>query len=95
MRLQAVVLSLLLLAGVVTCGTTKGKDSSQVPRMSKETLKAGLNDSSFVILDVRSSSSWDKSAVKVKGAIREDPDEDTAAWSKRYEKGKTIVLYCS
>lgn len=95
MKLQGTVLSLLVLAGVVWCGAPQGKDLSDVPRMSQETLKDRLNDSSLVILDVRVPKSWGKSATKIKGAIRENPDEDSAIWSKRYEKGKTIVLYCS
>ena len=89
------VLSLLLLVGVVWCGAAQGKDLSDVPRMSQETLKDRLNDSSLVVLDVRVPKSWEKSATKIKGAIRQNPDEGVDTWSSRFEKSRTLVLYCS
>ena len=68
--------------------------SANVPRMSKEDLKSRLGDGNTIIIDVRTGSSWEKSGSKIKGAIREDPG-DIASWIKKYQKEKTIVLYCS
>jgi predicted sulfurtransferase len=67
----------------------------EVPRMTKEELKAIMNDPDFVILDVRAGQDWEKSDLKIKGAIRENPQRDTESWAKKYAKDKTIVLYCA
>jgi len=68
--------------------------SADAPRMSKEELKRRLGDKDIVIIDVRTGYDWDKSDSKIKGAVREDP-HDAASWAKKYNKEKTIVLYCS
>jgi hypothetical protein len=66
--------------------------TEMAPRISREDLKARLDDPSLVILDVQTHVHWKESAVKIKGAIRENP-VDSVIWSKRYPKGKTIALY--
>jgi predicted sulfurtransferase len=68
--------------------------SADVPRMSKEELKRRLGDKDIVIIDVRTGYDWEKSNYKIKGAVREDP-HDATPWAKKYNKEKTIVLYCS
>lgn len=69
-------------------------NAEEVPRMTKEDLKAMLGDPNVVILDVRADIDWDESDRKVKGAIREDPEllED---WAHKYSKDKTLVFYCA
>jgi hypothetical protein len=65
-----------------------------VPRMTREQLKAQLGNSGFVIIDVRSTHDWEESNTKIKGAIRENPSRlDT--WVNNYPKDKTIILYCA
>ncbi len=68
--------------------------SADVPRTTKDELKAMLGNPDWVIIDVRAQSDWKGSDSKIKGAIREDP-ESVKSWASRYPKDKSIVLYCS
>ncbi len=84
----AVLFSLLLLFVVVQ----KGYSLSKVQRISKEELKTILDDPGVKIIDVRRD--WERSDLKIKGAVREDPD-DVKAWTGKYPKDKKLVLYCT
>ena len=68
--------------------------ADEVPRMTKEQLKALLNDPDLVILDVRTSRDWKGSEKKIKGAIRINP-KGFESWAHKYPKDKTLVLYCA
>jgi len=68
--------------------------AADAPRISKEELKSRLGDKDIVVIDVRTRYDWEKSDSKIRGAVREDP-QDTASWAKKYTKEKTIVLYCA
>ena len=68
--------------------------SADVPRMKKDELKAMLDNPDLVILDVRAEGDWKGDKLKIKGAIREDPDS-VKSWAEKYAKDKTIVLYCA
>lgn len=68
--------------------------ADEVPRMTKEQLKALLDDPDVVILDVRTSRDWKGSEKKIKGAIRENP-KGFESWAHKYPKDKTLVLYCA
>jgi rhodanese-related sulfurtransferase len=68
--------------------------SADVPRMTKDELKALLGNPDLVILDVRASSDWTASDLKIKGAVREEP-HDIESWANKYSKDKTLVLYCA
>ncbi len=71
------------------------KSSDMVPRISKEELRSRLDDPSMIIVDVRLSVHWETSSDKIKGAIRENP-EDVVKWCPLYhDSNKTIVLYCA
>lgn len=86
----------LVLAGCVARGAKPvliEKSSDMAPRISKEELNIRLDDPSLSILDVRWTNHWEKSAIKIKGAIRENPD-DVTNWFRRYTTSKTIALYC-
>jgi rhodanese-related sulfurtransferase len=91
-RLVIAPLLILLVVGILT---TFAK-SADVPRMTKDELRAMLNNPALVILDVRSEIDWKDSDSKIKGAIREDP-ESVKSWAGKYskEKEKTFVLYCA
>lgn len=69
-------------------------DIRQIPRISVDELKSHLNDPSLVVIDVRTGASWDESATKIRGAFRE-AYERTEEWAPKYDRGKTIVLYCT
>lgn len=65
-----------------------------VPRMSVDELKSRLNDPSLIIIDVRAPGDWKASSTKIKGAFREVLDT-IEEWAPKYDKDKTIVLYCA
>ena len=66
--------------------------SADVPRMSKEELRAQLENGDVVILDVRSGRDWKSSEFIITKAVREDPGK-VASWASKYSKDKTLVLY--
>jgi rhodanese-related sulfurtransferase len=62
--------------------------------MTKDELKAMLDNPDLVIVDVRLGGDWTDNDLKIKGAIREDP-ESVKSWAEKYSKDKTFVLYCA
>jgi hypothetical protein len=68
--------------------------AADVPRMTKDELRAMLGNADLVILDVRAKKDWKNSDSKIQGAIREDPDS-VKSWAGKYAKNKTFVLYCA
>ena len=63
-----------------------------VPRISKEDLKELVGNADVIILDVRKSENWQKSEVKIKGAIRRMPKTfDT--WANKLPRDKKLFLY--
>ncbi len=75
-------------------GYTTFAECGAVPRMPKEELKALLGNPDLITIDVRLGKDWADSDVKIKGAIREDP-EAVEAWVQKYPKDRTYVLYCA
>jgi rhodanese-related sulfurtransferase len=74
-----------------TFAMSKDKD---VPRITKEELKAMMDNPNVVIIDVRYEKHWKGSDRMIKGAIRENYD-DVKSWADKYGKDKTLVLYCA
>ena len=68
--------------------------SADVPRITKDELKALLGKPDVILLDVRAGNDWKDSDLKIQGAVREEPGE-IKSWSKKYSKEQTIVLYCA
>jgi rhodanese-related sulfurtransferase len=62
--------------------------------MTKEELKAKLDDLNFIVVDVRLGTDWAGSDLKIKGAVREEP-EAVESWANKYPKDKTLVFYCA
>ena len=65
-----------------------------VPTITKEELKAQLDSSDVIILDVRTGKDWKSSEFKIKGAMRANPNEFDS-WAATYPKDKTLILYCA
>ncbi len=65
-----------------------------VPMISKDDLKAMLDKPDIAILDLRSAADWDKSDMKIKGAMREDP-MNVDSWAGKFAKDKQIIMYCA
>jgi rhodanese-related sulfurtransferase len=88
--------SLLAILGVlvVVIGCMHMQSAKDVPRITKEELKAKLGSPNLVLLDVRAKSDWEESHEKITGALRMNPDTvDT--WADTLPKDKEIVLYCA
>jgi Rhodanese-like domain len=68
--------------------------SADAPRMTKDELKGMMGNPDLVIIDVRTQQNWAESDLKIKGAVREDP-ESLDSWANKYPKDKTLVLYCA
>jgi hypothetical protein len=65
----------------------------EAPRMTKEELKARLDDPAVTVIDVRYKPNWKKSGQKISRAVREDPNE-ISSWAGKYKKDRMLVFYC-
>jgi hypothetical protein len=65
---------------------------ADVPRMTKEELKALLEKGDMILLDVRSGRDWKSSEFIIPKAVRVEPSK-LASWASKYSKDKTLVLY--
>ena len=79
---------------VVFIGCTTIQRTQDVPRISKDELKAKLGSPGIVLIDVRTENDWKKSDEKITGAIRMDP-ETVDSWAATLPKDKEIILYCA
>jgi len=79
---------------VVFIGCTTIQSAQDVPRISKDELKAKLGSPDMVLIDVRTENDWEMSDEKITGAIRMDP-EAVDAWPATLPKDKEIILYCA
>jgi rhodanese-related sulfurtransferase len=88
---RTLLLTILLF---VFIGCTNIQSAKDVPRITKEELKAKLGSPDLVLLDVRAKSDWEKSDEKITGAVRMNP-ETVDTWAGTMPKDKEIVLYCA
>jgi len=87
-------LIILLFLWVAFLGCKTLSLSPEAPRMTKDELKAVLGHPDFLIIDVRYGRDWTDSDLKIRGAVREDP-EAFDSWANKYPKNKTLVFYCA
>ncbi len=66
--------------------------AEEVPRITKEEVKGMLGNADLIIIDVRTEEGWSGSELRIKGAVREDP-ENVNSWMNKYPKDKTLVFY--
>ena len=86
---------LLIAVAVVWMGSLMtANGAGKVPKMTIEDLQGRLGDPEVIVVDVRAGGSWTDSSTKIKGAVREDPNE-VENWFAKYSKDKTLVFYCS
>lgn len=90
--MSRLALVLAYLAMAITMGQTA--TAADIPRMTKEDLKAKLGTPHLVIVDVRAGTDWKASEMKIKGAVRGDP-QDIESWAKQFPKDTTFVVYCA
>ena len=86
----AVPLSFLMLSAWTSIPMAK-----DVPRITKEELKAKLGKPEVIIIDVRATKDWNRSQEKIQGAVREDPEKKVKPWAKKYPQDKTLIFYCA
>jgi hypothetical protein len=91
MTLSLVALSMMGLVAAATASETK---NDPVPRIEAKEVKASLGSPDVMIVDVRKAGDWEKSHVKIKGAVREDPTQ-IESWFSKYPKDRTLVFYCA
>ena len=84
-----VLLSLALMA-VLTINAA----AATVPKMTKEELRAMLDNPDVIVVDVRIGRDWKASEYKIEGAVRVEHSE-VKSWASRYGKDKTFVIYCA
>ena len=82
------IILLLLLTGISM------SIAADVPTITKEELKAQLDSSDVMILDVRKGKDWKSSEFKIKGAFRANPN-DFDQWITQHAKDKRYVTYCA
>ncbi len=63
--------------------------TEEVPRIDKEKVKEMLGNPDVIIVDIRKVAN-----LKIKGAVREDP-EKLLSQTHKYPKDKTLILYCA
>ncbi len=87
---------IVFLVGFVLAGCFQNPAvDTKTPRMTVEELKALLDHPDVIIVDVRVADEWKRTGLKIKGAVREDPEKDYKTWASKYPKDKTLVFYCS
>ncbi len=91
-KLAIVLLLTLIMAGEGILGPSAS--SQEVSRMTKEELKSKLHNPDVIIIDVRTDRDWNEGSLKIKGAVREDP-QNVISWMDKYSKDKTLVFYCA
>jgi hypothetical protein len=87
-------LAVIIACIVFFCIVPPQLSADDAPRMDKDELKALLDNPDVVILDARTSSDWNKSESKIKGAHRLE-QSNAESVETMYPKEKTIVVYCS
>ena len=96
MRKSMWILSLALLAFlVVPVPFVAGPSLAGEPQVNfvdKDALKGMLGDPGLLLIDVRHQGDWERSKVKIKGAMRFSP-EGVASWGPLLPKDRRIVLY--
>jgi len=86
--------SLIILPFLILLTVISMSAAVDVPTITKEELKAQLDSSDVIILDVRTGKDWKSSEFKIKGAMRANPNEFDS-WAATYPKDKTLILYCA
>ena len=79
---------------IVFIACTNVRSLKNVPRVSKDYLKAKLGSPDLVLVDVRAKNDWENSSDKITGAVRMDP-KAVDTWLETLPKDREIILYCA
>lgn len=91
---QRTICGLILALALLLTSMGSPQAKSEVALMTKDELKAMMDDPDIVILDVRKGKDWTSSEFKIKGAVYAEP-KAYASWAGTYPKSKKFVLYCA
>lgn len=94
MKARTVFAAALTLVAAACILSIPGLAADEAPRIAKEEVKALLDDPNVSILDARISPDWNKSDIRIKGAVRVDP-LDVGVWAGNYPKDKKLIVYCA
>ena len=88
--LKRTLLNFLLIGGfsVILSAQAFG----QVKKITINQLLESLDDAQLLILDVRTTGSWQASDKKIKGAVRKNP-KTFDSWANDLPKNKFLALY--
>jgi len=67
-------------------------NASEISIISTNQLKLILGNPEISVIDVRGSTDWQSSELKIKGAIRGSP-ENFESWAHNFSKDKKLILY--
>lgn len=85
----AVMVFFLMAAAAYSAGTV------DVARITPEELSARLSKGErVVVVDVRSQGSYERSGVKIRGAVRVSPN-DPGRSASQFAPGSPLVFYCT
>ena len=68
--------------------------AEKVERLSKEEVRAKIENPDWIIVDVRFPKTWKAGDLKIRGAVVEHAKK-RRDWMDRYGKDKTLVFYCA
>jgi hypothetical protein len=87
-RTLAAAVAMLLMAAPCV----RAMAMSAVPLITKEDLRAKLDNPEVMVLDVRTGDDWKSAQYKIKGSVRLDP-KTFSTWADTLPRDKTIVFY--
>ena len=90
---RSMICGMAAILAVLAMGFSLVGGADKIPRMTKEQLKEMLGKPEVIVLDVRATGDWEKTQMKIQGAVREDPNKATKSWAEKYGKDKTLGLY--
>jgi hypothetical protein len=93
MQTKAWLVLLLSLALLMPADTALSAPND-LKNITLDTLKGRLGAPDLLIVDVRQAGDWDRSAKKIPGAVRQDPQK-LETWGPNLPRDKKIVLYCA
>lgn len=94
MKKSTLILLVFIVGGMGITTLAMPKDIPKVTMVSINELRDMLDNPDLTVIDVRFEKDWEKSNMKIKGAVREDYMR-VETWADRYPKDKLIVLYCA
>ena len=84
-----------LLIAILTIGFSvilSAQAFGQITKITVHQLLKSLDNPQVLVLDVRTSGSWQDSDKKIKGAVRKNPDTFDS-WANELPKDKYLALY--